>query len=176
VLDQAVPIFERVERMDLLGQALDKLGEAHAAQLDWLAARRAYRRAVALARAAGDQAQTFAVLSRLGSVLEESGDYAGAQSAYRHALHLAFELDDQEAIGTSMLALARMLMHDTVQLNRVVQLLEAAVERLPDDTEARRLLSRAKTRQERLTNAGVTLMLPEDNLRDYAQAALDEGG
>lgn len=175
VLDQAVPIFERVERMDLLGQALDKLGEAHAARLDWLAARRAYRRAVALARAAGDQAQTFAVLSRLGSVLEESGDYAGAQSAYRHALHLAFELDDQEAIGTSMLALARMLMHDTVQLNRVVQLLEAAVERLPDDTEARRLLSRAKTRQERLTNAGVTLMLPEDNLRDYAQAALDEG-
>jgi len=137
-------------------------------------ARRTYRRAVALARASGDQRQLFEVLSDLGNVLEESGDYTGAQSAYRHTLHLAFELNDQQAIGESLLALGRMLMNDTPQLNRVVQLLEEAVERLPDNVEARRLLSRAKTRQERLTNAGVTLMLPEENIRAYASASMDE--
>ena len=155
---------------------LDRLGAAQASQLDWLSARRTYRRAVALARGSGDQRQLFEVLSDLGNVLEESGDYTGAQSAYRHALHLAFELDDRHAIGESLLALGRMLMNDTPQLNRVVQLLEEAVERLPDNVEARRLLSRAKTRQERLTNAGVTLMLPEENIRAYASASMDESG
>lgn len=174
VLEQAVPIFERVQQADGLAGALDKLGEAHASLLDWPNARRAYRRAVALARAAGDQRQTFDVLSRLGGVLEESGDYAAAQSAYRHALHLAFELSDQASIGETLVSLARMLMNDTIQLNRVVQLLEAAVERLPDSAEARRLLSRARTRQERLTSAGVTLMLPENSVRDYASASMDE--
>jgi len=174
VLEQAVPIFERVQQPDRLAEALDILGEAHASLLDWPNARRAYRRAVALARAAGNQRQTFDVLSRLGGVLEESGDYAAAQSAYRHALHLAFELNDQPAIGETLVSLARMLMNDTIQLNRVVQLLEEAVERLPDSTEARRLLSRAKTRQERLTSAGVTLMLPENSVRDYASAAPEE--
>jgi cytochrome c-type biogenesis protein CcmH/NrfG len=129
---------------------------------------------VAVARASGDQRQFFEVLSRMGSVQEESGDYVGAQSAYRHALHVAFELNDQEAIGESLLALGRMLMNDTPQLNRVVQLLEEAAERLPDNVEARRLLTRAKTRQERLTNAGVTLMLPETDVRAYASASMDE--
>ena len=174
VLEQAVSIFERVQRGDLLAEVLDKLGVAQAELLDWTSARRTYRRAVALARASGDRRQFFDVLSRMGSVQEESGDYAGAQAAYRHALHVAFELDDQAAIGGSLLALGRMLMNDTPQLNRVVQLLEDAVERLPDNVEARRLLSRAKTRQERLTNAGVTLMLPETDIRAYASASMDE--
>lgn len=174
VLEQAVPIFERVQRGDLLAEVLDKLGVAQAELLDWTAARRTYRRAVAVARASGDQRQFFEVLSRMGSVQEESGDYMGAQSAYRHALHVAFELNDQEAIGESLLALGRMLMNDTPQLNRVVQLLEEAAERLPDNVEARRLLTRAKTRQERLTNAGVTLMLPETDVRAYASASMDE--
>lgn len=174
VLEQAVPIFERVQRADWLAKALEMLGEAHASLLDWPSARRAYYRAVELVRAAGDQRQTFDVLSRLGGVLEESGDYAAAQSVYRHALHFAFELDDQLSIGETLVALARMLMNDTVQLNRVVQLLEEATERLPDSSEARRLLSRARTRQERLTSAGVTLMLPENSVRDYASVSMDE--
>jgi len=176
MLEQAIPLLERVQRPDLLADVLDRLGAAQASQLDWMNARRTYRRAVALARASGDQRQLFEVLSDLGNVLEESGDYTGAQSAYRHTLHLAFELNDQQAIGESLLALGRMLMNDTPQLNRVVQLLEEAVERLPDNVEARRLLSRAKTRQERLTNAGVTLMLPEENIRAYASASMDESG
>jgi len=174
VLEQAVSIFERVQRGDLLARVLDKLGVAHASLLDWTSARRTYRRAVALARVSGDQQQYFEVLSRMGGVQEESGDYAGAQSAYRHALYVAFELGDQEAIGESLLALGRMLMNDTPQLNRVVHLLGEAVKRLPDNVEARRLLSRAKTRQERLTNAGVTLMLPETDIRAYASASLDQ--
>src|SRR5690606_35506227 len=127
------------------------------------------------ARGSGDQRQLFEVPSDLGNVLEESGDNTGALSAYRHALHLAFELDDRHAIGESLLALGRMLMNDTPQLNRVVQLLEEAIERLPDNVEARRLLSRANTCQERLTNAGVTLMLPEESIRAYASASMDEG-
>ncbi len=60
-----------------------------------------------------------------------------------------------------------------MQINRAVQLLEGAVERLPENTDARRLLSRAKARQERLTGAGVTLAAPEPSLDAFALPLTD---
>lgn len=168
VLKQTVPIFERIQRADLLAGALDKLGEAHAALLQWEAAQAAYARAIGLAYARGDLALTFELLADLGAVAESSGELAGAVRSYQQALYVAFELSDEEAIGGVLLTLARLQMDDTLQINRVVQLLEGAIERLPENTDARRLLSRAQARQARLTDAGMSLAAPEHSLRAFA--------
>jgi hypothetical protein len=71
-----------------------------------------------------------------------------------------------------------MLVDDTAYLNRSLQLLQAASELLPDDTEVKRLLNRAKTRQERLLRAGITLPLAEESLEEFARSAAepDSGG
>jgi hypothetical protein len=63
------------------------------------------------------------------------------------------------------------MIDDGVQLNRVIQLLEAAFAYLPNNSDIQRLLKRAKTRQERLLKAGVDLLRPEENLREYARSA-----
>jgi len=152
--EQTVPIFERIERPDLLRDALDKLGDTQAELMDWDVAQASYSRALALAQAAGDQQDTFDQFNKLAWVLESRGDRDGAVLYYRRALHLGFGLGNQEQVGQTELALARLLIDDTVHLNRSLQLLEAASQLLPDDTEAQRLLSRAKTRQERLAHAG----------------------
>lgn len=168
VLEQTMPIFERVERPDLLGPALDKLGEAHAALLHWDPAKSAYGRALKLAHSGNDPDWTYDLLMELGEVTETSGDQPGAIRVYQQALRAALDLGDQTEIGHVLLTLARLLVDDTLQINRAVQLLEGAVERLPENTDARRLLSRAKTRQVRLTGAGVTLAAPEPSLEAFA--------
>ncbi len=104
----------------------------------------------------------------MGTLLEDSGDRAAAIPYYQQALHLAFELNDGDKLGRTLLALGRTQIDDNVQLNRVVQFLEGAQRYLPDDTDVQRLLKRAKTRQERLVNAGITMLPPEESLEDYA--------
>ncbi|WP_119072317.1 tetratricopeptide repeat protein [Aggregatilinea lenta] len=172
-LEQTTTIFERVHRPDLLGPALDRLGEAHAALLHWDPAKTAYTRALRLARDGSDPDWTYDLLVDLGAVTETSGDQPGAIRIYQQALRVALDLGDPAEIGHILLTLARMLMDDTMQINRAVQLLEGAVERLPENTDARRLLSRAKARQERLTGAGVTLAAPEPSLDAFALPLTD---
>ena len=105
--------------------------------------------------------------------MEASGRRDDAMLYYRRALHFAFKLDDHEALGTALLALARLLIDDTTQLHRAVQVLEEAQTYLPDNPEVQRLLGRVKTRQKRLIQAGITLPLAQDSLEDYAQSALE---
>jgi tetratricopeptide (TPR) repeat protein len=173
VLEQAVSIFERTNEPEMLGLALDKLGEAQTALLNWNGAKGAYRRAIKLARDAGDSDWTYDLLMDLGGVTETSGDQPGALRLYQQALRAALDLGDEAEIGHVLLTLARLLVDDTMQINRAVQLLQGAVERLPDNTDARRLLSRAKARQERLTSAGVTLAAPEPSLDAFALPITD---
>ncbi len=168
VLQQSIPIFEREERPDYLRDTLDMLGEAHTILLHWDQARTNYSKALELAQSAGDEQAVFDELWKLADLHEASGDRDAARSYYRRALKFAFALDDAEQVGYTLLALARLLMDDTVQLNRVVQLLEAASERLPDDPDVGRLLKRAQTRQMRLATADVDLLDPEEDLHHYA--------
>jgi tetratricopeptide (TPR) repeat protein len=176
--EQTLPIFEREQRTDLLRDVLDRLGDTQAELMQWDNARANYTRALELTQSAGDKTAAFVQLSRLGLLYESSGDREGAQLYFRRALHLAFELDDKQELGFTLLALARMLVDDTVHLNRSLQLLQAASELLPDNSEVKRLLNRAKTRQERLLRAGITLPLAEETLEEYARAAAepDSGG
>ncbi|MBN1201510.1 MAG: tetratricopeptide repeat protein [Anaerolineae bacterium] len=169
MLQQAVPIFERENRPDYLSMILDKLSDAHAGLLQWDKAQARHRQALQLAQASGDDRGVFEQLHKLGAVVEASGDRAAALPYYQQALYMAFQLDDIETQGQTYLDLARLLMDDTTQLNRVVQLLEAASAAWPDDTETQRLLRRAKARQERLTSAGVDLLPPEASLQAYAK-------
>jgi tetratricopeptide (TPR) repeat protein len=171
--EQTLPIFEREQRTDLLRDALDRLGDTQAELLQWDKARASYTRALELTQSTGDKVAAFEQLSRLGLLHESSGDREGAQLYFRRALHLAFELDDKEELGFTLLALARMLVDDTAYLNRSLQLLQAASELLPDDSEVKRLLNRAKTRQERLLRAGITLPLAEETLEEFARAAVE---
>jgi tetratricopeptide (TPR) repeat protein/energy-coupling factor transporter ATP-binding protein EcfA2 len=176
--EQTIPIFEREQRTDLLRDVLDRLGDTQAELMRWDNARANYTKALELTQSAGDKVAAFEELSRLGMLQESSGDREGAQLYFRRALHLAFELDDKEELGFTLLALARMLVDDTAYLNRSLQLLQAASELLPDDSEVKRLLNRAKTRQERLLRAGITLPLAEESLQEFARAAAepDSGG
>ncbi|MCZ7539763.1 MAG: hypothetical protein M5U29_07620 [Anaerolineae bacterium] len=173
VWEQAVILFERVERDDLLRDTLHKIADTRAERLEWDSARAGYERLLALARASGNQAAEHEQLMSLGALFEAQGDPSRALASYRRALHVAFDLAQREPLGAALLALARLLIDDTVQLNRTLQLLEAAEAVLPDDSEVRRLLGRAKTRQERLMRGGVALPVVSSSLQDYAREAYE---
>lgn len=171
ILEQTIPIFERGDHTDDLRMTFDRLGDIQAELMNWDEALSYHVRAFQIALEANDDRHTLEQLTKLGGISEESGDREGALPHYQQALHLAFQLDDKTSQGEIMLALGRLLIDDTVQMNRVAQLLEGATERLPDNTEAQRLLNRAKARAERLTNAGVTLLLVDGSIEDYAREA-----
>jgi tetratricopeptide (TPR) repeat protein len=174
VWEQTLPIFERLERPDLLRNVHGEIGDNQTDLMRWNQAKASYTKALELAEAADDEAGMYQELSRLGWLMETSGNHAEAIPYYRRALNGAFALDDQDELGETLLALARLQIDDTSQLNRVVQLLEMAQDCLPGDSDVRRLLSRANTRKERLTQAGVDLPPVEDSLEDYASAVSED--
>ncbi len=172
--EQAVPVFERLGRNDLLREVLGKVADTHAELLQWDSARTAGERLLALARAEGDRAAECEQLLWLGSLYESQGKREDAQQYFRAALHVAFVLNESGWQGRALLALAHLLIDETVHLNRTLQVLEAAERLLPGDTEVQRLLKRAKTRQERLIRGGVTLPVASSSLQDYARQAYEE--
>jgi tetratricopeptide (TPR) repeat protein len=175
VWEQALPIFERVNQPDQLKDVLSKLGSAHAGLLQWDKAMDCGTRGLELAEASGDEHRVFEQLNQLGAVLEASGNPQVALACHQRALHIAFRQADRDAeLGEAMLTVGRLMMDDTAQLNRVVQLLEAASEKLPDNTEVQRLLSRARARRERLSQAGVALLPAEDSLEDYVRSVIEQ--
>jgi tetratricopeptide (TPR) repeat protein len=173
VWQQTVPIFERFNRDDELIDALNDLGDAHSRLMRWDDARAYYTQALEHIESLGDPEEIFDQVVLLATQLEASGNRHEATMYFQRALHLAFELGNQPRQGHVLLALARLMMDEGVLLNRVIQLLEAASERLPGNHAVQRLLRRAKTRQQRLTDAGITLILPEDSLEDYARAVVE---
>lgn len=169
VWQQALPIFEKEDRPDLLRKVLNRLGDVYARRLDWQPAQMHYTRALELAENLNDDHARFVQLSKLADLMESSGNRQAAITYYWQALHLAFGLGDTEELGSTELALARLLIDDTVYLNRALQLLEAVVALLPDDSDAQRLLNRAQARRERLIRADVTLPLAEDSIQEHAR-------
>ena len=171
--EQTIPIFERVQDVDHLRAALEKTGEGYAELMEWDKAQTYHTRALDLARQAGDEQAEFDELSRLGYLMEMSGEPDRAVMYYRQALHVALHLGDDEQLGQMYLAIARLLIDDTTQLKRVLQLLEAAEAVMPGDSEVQRLYRRAQTRRQRLTEAGVTLPELDGTLEEYARSALE---
>lgn len=174
--NQTLPIFQRAERADLRLIALDRVGDAEAELGRWDSAQTVYEQALALAEASQDKWASYELVSKLAYVLETRGQRDAGLRLYRRALNMAFALDDPQELGETQLALARLLIDDTMQLGRTLQLLEAANQNLPDDTEVQRLLNRAKTRRERLLKAGVTLPLINDSLEDFARSVQEPSG
>jgi tetratricopeptide (TPR) repeat protein len=170
---QALTVFQRIEDTDMVRAVLDKIGDTQTDLGEWDSAQASYTQALALAKAADDQPGVFEQYRQIGWVLELRGDTAGAILHYRRALHLAFSLSDGEKQSRIMLSLAHLMIDDTNSLNLALQLLQTASTLQPDNTEAQRLLSRVKTRQERLLRAGVTLALGPESLQDYAQTAFE---
>jgi tetratricopeptide (TPR) repeat protein len=173
--NQALPIFERAGRSDLLRTVHSRSGDAYAEMMQWDQAQAQYSHALELAQAEQNDQASFEQLHNLGALMEASGRRDEAQTFYRSALHFAFRLGEpdkiREQLGQTLLALARLLIDDTTQLNRAIQVLESAEENLPADTAIQRLLARTRTRQNRLLQAGVTLPLAEDSLQNYARMA-----
>lgn len=174
-LEQNITIFEREGQSAALFETLDIMGDLYADLMQWDKSQGYHMRALALAQSERKQRGVFEQLIDLGALAEARGALKVALPRFRQALYVAFELDDEQAEGQAVLALARLQIDNAEQLNRTVQLLEAAVQRLPEDTEAQRLLRRANSRRERLVQAGVTLVPAEANLRDYAAVFPGEG-
>ena len=173
--EQTLPIFERVQDPDDYRAALEKAGDSYAELMEWEKAQIYHTRLLALCREAGDEQAEFDELSRLGYLMEMSGEPDQAVRYYRQALHLALRLGDDEQLGQTYLANARLLVDDTTQLKRVLQLLEAAESIMPGDSEVQRLYRRARTRRQRLTEAGVTLPELVTTLAEFAREAYEQG-
>lgn len=173
VWQQALPIFEKEGRQQALRRLLNLLGDVNMRQMNWSQSESYYLRALETAEMLEEDRPQFVQLSKLAHLMETSGRRDGAITYYRRALHFALELAEPEQLGRTELALARLLIDDTLHLLRARQLLEAASELLPDDTEVQRLLRRARKRYERLLRADVTLPLAEDSLEEYARAAFN---
>lgn len=167
--EQTVSIFERENQPNYMRDSYHNLSDAYAEMLQWSRAQLYQKRAVEQAQALNNDEMLYVELSRLGELYEASGQRDLAAAVYQRALDVSFRLDDQSRVGQNLLALARLWVDDTVQLNRVVQLLKAASQRLPDNADVRRLLSRAEKRQERLAGTTVTLLPPYPSLTDYAK-------
>ena len=176
VWDQTLPIFERVGRSELRRMALNYLGDSYAELMQWSQSQAHYQQALDLAQEMGDVQGAFEQYADLGRLMEVSGNRERATVYYQHALHLAFDLDNQEQLGHTLLALAQLLIDDTTQLYRVVEVLEVASIYLPDHPDVKRLLNRARTRLERLESAGVELELPENSLEDYIRTVVEQSG
>jgi tetratricopeptide (TPR) repeat protein len=170
---QTIPIFQRVQRLDLMLDVLGKCGDTQADLLQWEAAQASYNHALTLAQQSDNTQAAFDSLDRLAAMFVARGDPTSAVLYYRRALHLAYSLPDQQALGRTMLELARLLVDDTVHLNRTLELLQSASPLLPDDTEVQRLLKRAQARYQRLMNAGLTLPLTQGSLTEYARTAFE---
>ncbi len=171
--EQAEPIFEHEGRHNELRRLYNRLGGAHMRLLQWERAQHFFERALELAEQLEDTRALFVQHSKLADLMEARGNISEAVLSYRRALHYAYALEDSELIALTLLALGRLLINDTAQLNRALQVLEEADALLPDESEIQRLLGRARTRHERLTRAGVTLPPAEGSLQAYAQAALE---
>ncbi|NDJ78070.1 MAG: tetratricopeptide repeat protein [Chloroflexi bacterium] len=168
VLEQALPVLERIDHRAHRRVTLELLGDTHTELMNVDIAADYYRQALTLAQELDDQEEVYDQLYKLGMLQEGQGQLDRALTLYRQALHVAFQIDAPGLTGDALLALGRLLVNDTAQLNRVVQLLDGASERLPGDPDVQRLLKRAKTRQQRLTAAGVVLAPAESGLQDYA--------
>ncbi|NLX12017.1 MAG: hypothetical protein GXY36_20405 [Chloroflexi bacterium] len=175
VLEQTLPIYDRMERPENLIDTLNKLSDTHADLLQWERALLYQQRGLELAQASGDEDAVFMQHIRLAELAEAKGDRRTAVRAYQQALGVALDLDD-DALGETLYALGRLLLDDTVQLNRAAHLLEEANALLPDSTEVQRLLSRARARQERLNSAGVDLLEAASSLQGYVTADLQVSG
>lgn len=171
--EQTLPIFERVQDLDDLRAALERAGDGYAELMAWDKAQTYYTRLLAISRQVGDEQAEFDELSRLGYLMEMSGEPDKAVQYYRQALHVALRLGDEEQLGQTYLANARLLIDDTTQLKRVLQLLEAAEDIMPGDSEVQRLYRRARTRRQRLTEAGVTLPELDSDLAAFAREAYE---
>ncbi|MBN1564535.1 MAG: tetratricopeptide repeat protein [Anaerolineae bacterium] len=174
VWEQTLPIFARLGRTDLLRSVHGEIGDNQTDLMRWNQAKDSYLKALELAEDEDHHAGMYQEFSRLGWLMESSGNHEEAVPYYLQALHLALELDEQDELGETLLALARLWIDDTQKLNRVIQLLEKAQECLPGDTDVRRLLSRANTRKERLTQANVDLPPADGSLEEFASAAVNE--
>jgi tetratricopeptide (TPR) repeat protein len=106
VWEQTLPIFERMDRVDLLRSVYGEIGDNQTDLMRWSQAKQSYTKALELAEVEDDRAGMYQELSRLGWLMETSGNLADALAYYLRALNLAFELDDQDELGETLLALA----------------------------------------------------------------------
>ena len=152
-----------------LRDSLHNLSDTYAELFQWDQAILHQKKALEQAQASGSETALYDDLLRLGVLYEVSGNPQAAIPAYQATLGMAFKLGDRRQEGENLWALARLWIDDTVQLNRVVQLLEAARDRLPENADIKRLLNRAHKRQDRLAGTNVTLLPAYDRLEDYAR-------
>ena len=171
--EQAEPIFEHEGRHNELRRLYNRLGGVSMRLLQWDRAQQFFERALSLATEIGDTQALFVQHSKLADLMEARGDALEAVQSYRRALHYAYALGDDELIALTLLALGRLLINDTAQLARALQVLEQADALLPDESEIKRLLGRARTRYERLARADITLPPAEGSLQEYARSALE---
>ena len=172
-LEQAQPIFEHEGRHEELRRLCNRLGGVHMRLLQWVNAQQDFERALELANKQGDTQTLFVQHSKMADLMEARGNAPEAIQSYRRALHYAFALGNDELIALTLLALGRLLINDTAHLSRALQVLEQADALLPDESGIQRLLRRARTRYERLSQADITLPPAEGSLQEYAQAALE---
>jgi tetratricopeptide (TPR) repeat protein len=166
--------YEQAGQPDRGTALLELIGDAHVELMQWDQAIEVHQTVLERLQTAGNRVAVLDQIRRLGEVAEESGRPDVARSYYRRALDASLQIEGEQAQQAEvMLDLARLMIDDTSQLNRVTQLLEAAAQRLPDNADAQRLLGRARTRLERLVRAGVELLPAEDTLEEWAASLTD---
>jgi tetratricopeptide (TPR) repeat protein len=170
MLEQALVIFMREQHVDYQSRVLGAIGAAYSMQNEWSKAAEYHDRALLLARRHANRPDEAVQLSALAHICEIQTDRAGAIQFYRQALHVAYLLDDLELRAEIAFELGRLLMDDTRTLMQAVQLLRES-DSLVQNSEARRLLSRADKRLERTHAAGIELPPVEGSNRDYAASA-----
>lgn len=122
-----------------------------------------------------DKVTDSAALARLHSVIADKlngeGRTAEAQSHQGNALAYAFDSDDDALRGELCFKVAQPMIDNQLTLNQGVSLLAEAARLLPGNSDAERLLKRARQRLDRLQSGGTVIPAAIDN-REFAEGLL----
>ncbi|MCS6871932.1 MAG: hypothetical protein RML95_02080 [Anaerolineae bacterium] len=172
MFEQAATIFHRYDQLSAERSALAQIGRAYAAQQQPQRAAEYYNRALFLAHEGQDREAEIEALIQLAETHYLMKDFAAAAHHYRRALHLAYQRGDSALQGRLTLALGALLLDDIRTLAQAQQLLEEAASLMPERTEPKRLLKRAKARLGRWQAANLPL-IPMRNNREFAAEAYE---
>lgn len=169
--EQALTLFRQQEKRDYEGKVLGGLGTAYGELAQWAEAMRFHTSALHIAREVGDETEQSLQLSNLAYAAVQAQDLAQAVLRYRQALHLAYQKEDREAIVSTIVDLAGLLVRSPRHLAIAQLLIEDAARLEPHDRDVNNLKTRITGELAMQQAQGVEFKPVNGTAREYAANA-----
>ncbi|MBE2267619.1 MAG: ATP-binding protein [Anaerolinea sp.] len=137
--EEALTLFRQNDQRADEGKVLGGLGTANGKLERWREAINFHTSALYIAREVKDRTEEREQLSLLGYASIQARELGQAVLRYRQALHLAYQSGSKDAIVSTTVDLARLLIESPRHLDVADMLIDAALQRDPNDRDLFRL-------------------------------------